>query len=79
MFSCFLLALGLSAGIIGPTLLDLTDLVGASIGEISFILMISSIGSLVGSFCAGYLLDKLPDYKYLILAGAGNGVGIMFV
>ena len=67
--SYFLKALGLTSGVIGPTLLDLADLVGATIGEISFILLMSSIGSMVGSFCTGYLLDKLPHYKYLILAG----------
>ena len=60
---------GLSIGIIGPTLLDLKDLLGATIGEISFILMTNGIGSLIGCFFTGYLLDKLPHYKYLILAG----------
>jgi len=63
------LVFGVSVGIIGPTLLDLKDLVGATIGEISFILMLSSIGSLVGCFFTGFLLDKLPNYKYLVLAG----------
>ena len=56
-------------GIIGPTLLDLKDLVGVSIGQISFIIMMNSIGSLIGCFFTGYLLDKLPHCKYLILAG----------
>ena len=59
-------------GVIGPTLLDLKDLVGATIGEVSFILMMASIGSLIGCFFTGYLLDKLPHYKYLVLSGDGN-------
>ena len=45
------------------------DLVGVSIGQISFIIMMNSIGSLIGCFFTGYLLDKLPHSKYLILAG----------
>ena len=60
---------GVTVGIIGPTLLDLKDLLGATLGEVSFILLLSSIGSLVGCFCTGFLLDKLPQFKYLILAG----------
>ena len=49
--------------------MDLKDLLGASIGQISFILMLASIGSMVGSSLAGILLDRLTQYKYLILAG----------
>ena len=61
----------MTIGVIEPTLLDLKDLVGATIGEVSFILMMNSIGSLIGCFFTGYLLDKLPHYKYLILSGDG--------
>ena len=49
--------------------MDLKELVGATIGQISFILMLRIIGSLVGCSCASFLLDKLPRYQYLILAG----------
>ena len=71
LFSWFLSVFGLTVGTIGPTLLDLKDLLGVSIGEISFILTTGGIGSLVGCFLTGFLLDKLPQphYKYLILAG----------
>ena len=60
---------GLSIGVVGPTLLDLKDLVGATLGQISFILMMNSIGSLVGCFSTGFLLDKFLEHKFLILGG----------
>ena len=62
------LSLGINDAIRGPTLLDLKDLVGAKISEISFIFMLSSIGSLIGCFLMGIILDKFPRFRYLILA-----------
>ena len=55
---------------VGPTLLDLKDIVGATIGEVSFILMVNSIGSLVGCFSTGFLLDRFSKFRYLILGGS---------
>ena len=57
-------------GVIGPTLLDLKDLLGVSVGEISFIQMMSNFGFMAGSFSTGVLLeDKFKAYLYLILGG----------
>ena len=61
--------LGVTDGVIGPTLLDLKDFIGVTIGQISFILMMSSIGSMVGCFLTGFLLDKFNQFQYLILTG----------
>lgn len=62
--------LGVTDGVIGPTLLDLKDFIGVTIGQISFILMMSSIGSMVGCFLTGFLLDKFNQFQYLILTGS---------
>ena len=62
------LALGISDAITGPTLLDLKDLVDANISEISFIFMLGSVGSLIGCFLMGVILDKLSRFRYLILS-----------
>ena len=62
------LALGMNDAIRGPTLLDLKDLVDAKISEISFIFMLGSIGSLIGCFLMGIILDKLSRFRYLILS-----------
>ena len=64
--------LGVKEGVIGPTLLDLKDFIGVSLGSISFIIMVSSIGSMVGCFLAGYVMDKLIKLQYLMLAGEEN-------
>ena len=64
--------LGVKEGVIGPTLLDLKDFIGVSLGSISFIFMVSSVGSMVGCFLAGYVMDKLIKLKYLMLAGDEN-------
>ncbi len=36
---------------------------GATVGEISFIIMISSFGFLFGSFAVGLLMDKFTRYR----------------
>ena len=64
--------LGIVEGVIGPTLLDLKDFIGVSLGSISFIIMVSSIGSMVGCFLSCYVMDKLVKLQYLMLAGDGN-------
>merc|ERR1719500_2154739 len=52
----------------GPTLLDLRDLVGATIAKISFVFVLSSIGSLIGCFLTGTFMDRIPNACYLFLA-----------
>ena len=61
--------LGIVEGVIGPTLLDLKDFIGVSLGSISFIIMASSIGSMFGCFLSGYIMDKFIRLQYLMLAG----------
>ena len=70
------LALGMNDAIRGPTLLDLKDLVDAKISEISFIFMLGSIGSLIGCFVMGVILDKLARFRYLILASTLLVMGV---
>ena len=44
------------------------DLVGATIASISFIFVMNSVGSLIGCFLTGAVLDRLPNSRYLFLA-----------
>merc|ERR1712130_496779 len=62
------LALGINDAMGGPTLLDLRDLVGTTIAKVSFIFVLSSIGSLVGCFLTGAFMDRIPNACYLFLA-----------
>jgi len=71
--TCFLLVgflfLGLTDAVKGPTLLDLKDLYNVTLGEISFIILLGSIGGLVGCFGLGTVMDRLRRYRYLVTAG----------
>ena len=89
------LALGINDAMGGPTLLDLRydthffslfveniifrDLVGATIAQVSFTFAICSIGSLIGCFLTGAVMDRIPSDRYLFLAstllllGLANG------
>ena len=55
------------------------DLVGATIAKISFVFVLSSIGSLIGCFLTGTFMDRIPNACYLFLAstllllGLANG------
>eukprot|EP00095_Tigriopus_kingsejongensis_P006320 maker-scaffold61_size441589-snap-gene-3.36 protein:Tk06320 transcript:maker-scaffold61_size441589-snap-gene-3.36-mRNA-1 annotation:"hypothetical protein LOTGIDRAFT_237460" len=59
----FLLALGLYEGARGPTLLDLTEIYQTDVETISFMFLISSVGSLIGAFFTGWIMDKYPGFQ----------------
>ena len=58
ILSCYL-ALGLSLGIVGPTLLDLRHQVGSSLTDISFSLTARAAGYAVGCLCSKSALPLL--------------------
>jgi FHS family Na+ dependent glucose MFS transporter 1 len=70
------LALGVCDAIRGPTLLDLRDLLGASIADISIIFIFGSVGSLLGCLLTGVLLDRLSEWRSLYI---GLTVAVMGV
>jgi len=59
--------LGLCDNIVGPTLLDLKDLYKVSVGDVSFIIMLSAIGSFIGCFAVGLIMDRLKRFRYLVM------------
>jgi len=61
------LFLGIVDVLRGPTLLDLKDLYNTSISKISFIFMLTSIGSIVGCFVVGLTMDKFKRLRYLVI------------
>ena len=60
---------GISDSIVGPTLLDLKDVFESSLATLSFMMLLRSLGSLLGSFLTGLIFDKLKKFQYLILTG----------
>ncbi|XP_028399817.1 sodium-dependent glucose transporter 1A-like [Dendronephthya gigantea] len=61
-------ALGIAVAMLGPSLLDLKDQVDTSFQSMSWIFTFRSIGYLLGSVIAGWLIDKWNCY--LVLAGS---------
>ena len=59
MLSCWL-ALGMSLGVVGPTLLDLQELVQTDTGSIAFALTARSGGYALGSFLSRYSYSFFP-------------------
>jgi len=62
------LGLGIVEVVRGPTLLDLKDLLGVTVGEISIIFPFFSIGSVIGCFSVGLIMDKIIWLRYPVLA-----------
>ena len=66
-FSFFVL--GLSTSIIGPTLLDLKDLINENVSAVSSTFALGAFGGLVGCFLSGIILDLLsPSSRYMCIA-----------
>jgi len=51
----------------GPTLLDFRDLLQTTLPTITLIFIIRSVGSIIGSFGSGFLLDKFIGQRYILL------------
>jgi hypothetical protein len=56
---------------------DTQDLVGATIGEISFIVMLTSLGCLLGSSAVGLLMDMIRRSE--LYCGTGTYVNVIFL
>ena len=60
---------GISDSVRGPTLLDLQDLVGVELSQVSTIISLKSFGGLCGTLLTGLLLDFLqPSSSYIFLS-----------
>ena len=53
--------------IVGPTLLDLTELFDTSLNLISYVFMVGAFGSLIGSFFGGIIMDRYLKYRYYFM------------
>ena len=61
---------GLCDCVRGPTILDMQDILGVEISEISLIFTFFSMGSLVGCILSSLILDKLKKYRFLVLGSS---------
>ena len=77
---CLLLAyLGLSAGILGPTLPALAAQTGSALGQIGLIFLFAGIGYAIGSFLSGHLLDGMNGHLLLMGAQLVSAAGLMAI
>ena len=83
-FLCLLYAfalMGLDMGLLGPSLLELAVQTSSSIAALSFVFAARSVGLLVGTLVAGYLIDRLPNRGHVILSSGAvliSAVTIVF-
>ncbi|XP_059099098.1 sodium-dependent glucose transporter 1-like [Tigriopus californicus] len=63
----FMLGLGLFESARGPTLLDLAEVYHIDLETLSFMFLTTSVGSLIGSFCTGWFMDKYPGLQAFFL------------
>jgi MFS transporter, FHS family, Na+ dependent glucose transporter 1 len=59
--------LGLAASVTGPTLPGLAQHVRSTIGQISYLFVLRSLGYLIASFLAGRLYDRVKGHPLMIL------------
>ena len=62
--------------IFGPTLLDMQDIYETKIKVISLVIVVRAVGSVIGAFLSGLLLDKCPKLRYFILFGCTCLLGL---
>ena len=60
-------ALGITTASLGPTLLGLANQTGSALGGIGFLFATRSLGYLIGAFVGGWLLDRLPQHRFMAL------------
>ncbi|MFT2110451.1 MFS transporter [Marinomonas sp. 2405UD68-3] len=66
---CFMfIAVGLISGVLGPSLIYLSNLVSASVTEISIIFIARSVGNMLGAVIAGRVYDKAKEAHYYLIA-----------
>lgn len=59
--------LGLAAAVLGPTLPGLAEHTRTSIGQISYLFVLRSLGYLVGALLAGRLYDRVKGHPLMVL------------
>jgi fucose permease len=72
-------ALGLMMATLGPTMLDLVDHTGTSLGAISYLLTTRGLGYLLGSLLGGWLYDRMAGSPVMGLMLIVMAVGLALV
>ena len=66
----------MSDSVLGPSLLDMRDIYDTEIKIITLVIVLKAVGSVIGAFISGILLDKLLKFRYFILFGCTCLLGV---
>ncbi|MDZ7844795.1 MAG: MFS transporter [Anaerolineales bacterium] len=77
-YSSFLL-LGITAAILGPSLLRLAEQTRTSVGEVSIFFPVRAGAYLFGSWLSGHLYDRYPGHRLLIIALIVMGISLALI
>lgn len=67
LYCAMFIAVGAVAGLLGPSLIYLADLINASVAEISIVFTARAIGNILGALLAGRMFDRWQGHHYLIV------------
>lgn len=79
LYCAMFVAVGAVAGVLGPSLIYLADLIDASVAEISIVFSARAIGNILGALLAGRMFDRWQGHHYLILMLLLMIVGLLLV
>jgi FHS family Na+ dependent glucose MFS transporter 1 len=78
-YYCSYILLGLTTGVIGPTLPALAEQTQARLSEISTLFTALAAGYMLGSLLGGWLYDRTPGHPLVLAALAGMLAGTLLV
>jgi FHS family Na+ dependent glucose MFS transporter 1 len=74
-----LFALGLTTGAMGPSIPHLAEQTGTQLKDISYILVLLSLGYLLGSLAGGRLIDRIKGHPVIIIGLVGMAVSFTVI
>jgi FHS family Na+ dependent glucose MFS transporter 1 len=74
-----LFALGLTTGAIGPAIPHLAEQTGSQLKDISYLLVLLSLGYLLGSLAGGRLIDRIKGHPVIIIGLVGMAVSFALI
>lgn len=79
LYCAMFIAAGAVSGLLGPSLIYLSDLIDASVAEISIVFSARAIGNILGALLAGRMFDRWQGHHYLIVMLLCVIVGLFLV
>ncbi|TBR42733.1 MFS transporter [Marinomonas agarivorans] len=67
LYCLMILTVGMVSGSLGPSLVYLSDLVDASVSQISIVFTVKALGSILGAYIAGRAFDRFSGHMYLLI------------